>query len=122
MKNLVVLRKKSHLTQGRLGEVVGYSQHAISAWEKGEREPNHETLIKLAKYFNVSIDYLLDYNVQDIKEEEKFEPYQKEIVDYIKSMNELECFQVKTYIETLKKMQTDKEQARELYNILKRNI
>lgn len=35
------------------------SQNAISRYENGEREAGYETLIRIANYFNVSLDYLL---------------------------------------------------------------
>lgn len=36
------------------------NQNSISRYETGEREADYETLIKIADYFNVSIDYLLE--------------------------------------------------------------
>ena len=53
------LRLDRGLTQVDLSNATGTSQGAISAWELGDRTPYMEALIKLAKYFNVSIDYLV---------------------------------------------------------------
>ena len=39
---------------------LGLSQNSISRYETGEREADYATLILLANYFNVSIDYLLE--------------------------------------------------------------
>ena len=36
------------------------SQNTISRYENGEREPGLEELVRIADYFNVSIDYLLE--------------------------------------------------------------
>lgn len=123
MNRIKYLRKEEKLTQEQLGKYIGFSANAIGQYETGIREPNFETLIKLADYFNVSIDYLLGRTTQrnlEFVNNEKLEPYKKEFIDYVKTMNELECFQAKAHIETLRKMQTDKQQAKELYNILKR--
>ena len=39
---------------------LGLNQNAISRYETGEREADYKTLIQLADYFDVSIDYLLE--------------------------------------------------------------
>ena len=39
---------------------LGLNQNSISRYETGEREADYQTLIKLADYFNISIDYLLE--------------------------------------------------------------
>ena len=39
---------------------LGMNQNSISRYESGEREADFQTLIQLADYFNVSIDYLLE--------------------------------------------------------------
>ena len=39
---------------------LGMNQNSISRYESGEREADYQTLIQLAGYFNVSIDYLLE--------------------------------------------------------------
>lgn len=53
------LRKQSGLSQKELGEKVGLSHKAISTIESGSRSTTIEKLILLAKFFNVSTDYLL---------------------------------------------------------------
>ena len=54
------LRKKRHMTQQRLALELSMSQNTISRYETGEREADYKTLILLADYFQVSIDYLLE--------------------------------------------------------------
>lgn len=56
---LKVLRKEKQLTQKDLADILEVSPKAISFYELGERQPSNEMLLKLAKYFNVSTDYLL---------------------------------------------------------------
>ena len=53
------LRKAAGLSQKELGEVLGLSQKAISTIEGGQRSTTIEKLVLLAKYFQVSTDYLL---------------------------------------------------------------
>lgn len=53
------LRLEKTLSQEKLSKETGISQTAIARWENGERNPSMECLIILAKYFCVSIDYLV---------------------------------------------------------------
>ena len=53
------LRKKKGISQLRLATELNTTQNTISRYETGEREPGIDELIKLADYFNVSVDYLI---------------------------------------------------------------
>ena len=53
------LRKQKNLNQQELGEVLGLNQTTISGIENGARTTTIEKLILLAKFFDVSTDYLL---------------------------------------------------------------
>lgn len=53
------LRKERNIGQIELSKALGVSKGIISLWENGLREPNMYSLIQLAKFFNVSIDYLV---------------------------------------------------------------
>ena len=53
------LRKKKGITQLRLATELNTTQNTISRYETGEHEPGIAELIKLADYFNVSVDYLI---------------------------------------------------------------
>jgi len=46
------------LEQIELAQKIGVSKGIISLWKNGLREPNMSSLITLAKFFGVSIDYL----------------------------------------------------------------
>lgn len=59
MKMLRTLRKNKGLSMKSLGEIIGVAESTISQYETGKREPDFETLLKIAEYFNVSTDYLL---------------------------------------------------------------
>lgn len=62
LKNLKSLRKSSRMTQEKLAKAMNVSQTSIGSWELGSREPSCEDLIRLADYFNVSLDYLMGRN------------------------------------------------------------
>lgn len=53
------LRKDAGMTQDELAAVLSLSKFAISAYERGTREPPDSVKIAIARYFNVSVDYLL---------------------------------------------------------------
>ncbi|MBQ3088851.1 MAG: helix-turn-helix transcriptional regulator [Clostridia bacterium] len=53
------LRKKKGISQLRLATELNTTQNTISRYETGEREPGIDELIKIADYFNVSVDYLI---------------------------------------------------------------
>ena len=54
------LRKSRNISQLKLAMDLGLNQNSISRYENGERQADYATLIMLADYFNVSIDYLLE--------------------------------------------------------------
>lgn len=53
------LRKEKGISQLKLAMDLSMNQNTISRYETEERQADYETLIKIADYFNVSIDYLL---------------------------------------------------------------
>ena len=57
--NLRQLRKERRMTQIALHMATGNEQALISKYETGERLPPTDTLLRLADFFDVSIDYLL---------------------------------------------------------------
>lgn len=58
-KKLRMLRKQRDVTQSVIGKLCGVSSQAVAKWENGTSAPDYQTLPKLAKYFDVSLDYLL---------------------------------------------------------------
>lgn len=58
-KKLKDLRMENGLTQRELGEKLGYCNQTVSFWESGRREPDLDALVAVAKFFDVSVDYLL---------------------------------------------------------------
>lgn len=53
------IRKSKGISQLKLALDLNTNQNTISRYETGEREPGIAELIKIADYFNVSIDYLV---------------------------------------------------------------
>ncbi len=54
------LRKQKNISQLRLALELNTNQNTISRYESGKREPGLKELIKIADFFDVSTDYLLE--------------------------------------------------------------
>lgn len=54
------IRKSKSISQLKLAMDLNMNQNTISRYETGQREPSINELIKIADYFNVSVDYLLE--------------------------------------------------------------
>ena len=59
-KNLRAIREDRDIKQKDVAKVLNVSQNTYSQYETGVIALTAEVLIKLSKYYNVSIDYLLD--------------------------------------------------------------
>jgi len=58
--NIAELRKGMHLTQAELAEKMGYTDKAISKWERAESIPDIVTLKEFADLSGVTLDYLIE--------------------------------------------------------------
>ena len=65
MNRIRDLREDRDLRQSDLAEAVGIDQRTISNYETGKSNPDSDALIRLADFFNVSIDYLVGRVKQD---------------------------------------------------------
>jgi len=59
-KNLETLIKEKGMTQKGFAKNFGVSKNQVHYWIKGKAEPDLEMLTRIARYFEVSTDYLLD--------------------------------------------------------------
>ncbi len=64
-ENLKQYRKNINFTQEQLAEVFGVTTGAVYKWENNLSIPDINTLIDLAKFYNVSVDALLGYQIQE---------------------------------------------------------
>lgn len=96
------LRKKMGLSQEDLAKKLNMTQQRISAYEKGKREPDLETLKLFADFFGVSTDYLLGKtDVRNIEQEFNFA--------YHKETEGLSEDEIKEALEFYKKIKYGKE-------------
>ena len=82
MKNRIKdLREDHDMRQKDLADATGIDQRTISNYETGKTSPDSEALIKLADYFNVSIDYLVCRSKYDFSSSKK----KKEFIDKLQT-------------------------------------
>ncbi|MGX6979258.1 helix-turn-helix domain-containing protein [Vagococcus elongatus] len=64
-EKLKELRKEKGISQEQLSELLDVSRQSISRYENGTAQPDFDKLITLSKYFEVSIDSLLDNSMEE---------------------------------------------------------
>ncbi|QGU00302.1 hypothetical protein SYNTR_1708 [Candidatus Syntrophocurvum alkaliphilum] len=82
-KRLKILREAHYLSQAELAKALSVSRSTISSYENDARHPDYDTLIKIAEFFDVSIDYLLRNDLAVIKKSEQYLNILQEINDLL---------------------------------------
>ncbi len=59
LRNIKLLREERGVSQQRLADEIGSSQQSINGYENRDNEPDIGTLIKIADYFETSVDYVV---------------------------------------------------------------
>ena len=60
LSRLKELRRSRRITQLKLAMDLNLTQNTVSRYETGEREPGIAELVRIADYFHISVDYLLE--------------------------------------------------------------
>jgi len=110
MKNLQILRKNKKLKQSEIAETIGVATSTYSCWENNISEPDFDYLMKLADFFDVSIDVLLDRkelgsvtlknSTQEAKQKwlSTLTKMQQSIIENVLKLNELQQYKVQAYM------------------------
>lgn len=129
-KILKDLRIENNLIQKELGQKLGISLSSISMYERGERQPDLETLIKIAVFFNVTTDYLLgcsdtpNFRNTNQQKTQSFNPSEfltsseKKIIKLFQRLKsekfkEKAIKQFETYVDTLAELEAEFEELEE---------
>ena len=64
--NLINLRYKAGKTQADIADLTGKSINAVGSWEQGLSLPDIYTLYRLAKYYNVSMEYFYEHETPKV--------------------------------------------------------
>lgn len=88
MDGLAKLRKRKKLTQIEVSKLVGIQRTTLCNYENGKREPDFETIKKLASFYDVSMDELFGHTPKidqvrnvALEEYEKLSDDKKKIID-----------------------------------------
>lgn len=65
MNRISQIRKHNKISQKEFGAMIGVAQNTVCNWEKGNREPDNESLKRMSEIFGVTVDYLLGREVPD---------------------------------------------------------
>jgi transcriptional regulator with XRE-family HTH domain len=77
---LKFLREEKKLNQADVAAFLGVSQQAYQRYENGSSEPNADGFIKLADYYNVSVDFLFGRTqVREMNTQDKWLPTPEEV-------------------------------------------
>lgn len=104
-ERLKELRTEAHMTQVELAKQLGIGQSSYADWERGKKNPTQENLMKIAQFFDISLDYLVGnidekedgldniellfrMNSKGLTEEEK-EIFKKELIEFMEKRKEL---------------------------------
>lgn len=83
---LKLLRTEKGLSQEEISSVLNITRQAYSSWERGEFEPSLEMINKIADYFKVTVDFLIERtNIREsICEDPKLQEYINDCVKVYK--------------------------------------
>ncbi|MBN2984001.1 MULTISPECIES: helix-turn-helix domain-containing protein [Cohnella] len=82
------LRLNRSLSQEEVARHIGITRSAYSHYEINNRQPVYETLIKLAEFFDVSLDYIIGGNPSSHPEDGTLSADSQEVLRLLKKMNQ----------------------------------
>lgn len=87
------LREKQREKQSSVASSIGITESTLSAYEKGTRKPSFDVLLKLAKYYSVSIDYLVGNEYENESVFSHLHGWQREFVTEVANLlvNKFDC-------------------------------
>ena len=109
------LRRKLKLTQEETAKQIGMQKQTYQNYELQKREPDIQTLIKIADYFQTTIDNLLDHNVPYLLDISTFTTEQKKVIEEIKNLSNENCNRVLDFITGIKIAEEEKQKIINLY-------
>ena len=112
MIKLKELRKQKNITLEEFAKVINVSKATVNSYELHKTEPTLDTLVKIAKYFNVTTDYLLGIDNEVVNNE-----LDKELLSYTNQLNDLEKAKVIGYAKSRVEQQKENK-----YNDLKNKL
>ena len=82
------LMHEKGIQQQQMAELLNVSRASIYKYQQGKAEPDIETLIKIADYFDVSLDYLCGRQNKNLIFADSLSDKKKELINMIKELND----------------------------------
>lgn len=108
------LRKRNKLTQEDVAKKINKSAIAYGYYESGKNEPDISTLIKLADFFHVSVDELIEHDYKNTIDKGLLNELELNIIEVMQKLNHENQIRLEASAYALLKVQQDQE------NIIKR--
>lgn len=88
METLKSLRKQNKIKQDDMAKTLNLARSTYQSYEYGVAEPDINTLIKMADFFDVSLDYLCGRPNNNLIFTDSLSPNKKQLIDMIKNLSE----------------------------------
>lgn len=121
MKRIRELRKEKGLTMKELGQNIGLAESTISLYESGGRLPDIKTLVLLARFFNTTVDYLVEESnikekpIENIDEQEK---YNRTIDNFIDTLDEQGVKKFREMLTAISSGETDVDKLYQIFQLV----
>lgn len=107
--NLKYLRKQLNLNQKDVATKIGITDKTYANYENGITEPNIETIIKLANFFHITTDELLERKNINIIDKGLLSQTELDIIDIMKELNQQNLNRLESYATALYTTQKDQD-------------
>lgn len=103
LKNLKLLRERRGISQNTLALAIGVSQQSINKYENHNIEPDIETLVRIADYFDTSVDFVIGHssirNANSV-DQGKFSESEQILIENYRTLNDKQKNAVNIIIES----------------------
>ena len=98
---LIELREQEQITQKELTQKLNINAMTYNNYEKKKAEPNIDTLIKIADFYKVSLDYICNHKTIGTNDIGYLNDQQRQLLELIKELNELNTIKAISYVSGL---------------------
>lgn len=104
LKNIKKLRIDRGISQRQLADIVGVSQQSVNKYENHNIEPDIETLIRIADYYQTTVDYLIGRTDDSLPYSYDDKTLSHDEMELIESYRKLKEAQKRTLLQFLSEM------------------
>lgn len=109
MKNLKEIRKKHNLTQTKVADDLHFAHTTYTAYENGKIQPSTQTMIKLADYFNTTIDALVGHETRHILDTSTMSLAKIDFITQIKSLDDKNIENLNSFLQGMLYAQRERQ-------------